>query len=603
MRIAILKFSLKQMISILLPVLTLLVAVSIPAAVLSAETSSESKIDDVRVLIDISGSMKRTDPQNLRIPAMRLFTTLLPVGTHAGVWTFGEWVNMMVKHGPVDKAWKQNSLNNIKAINSRGLYTNIEEALKQATSDWTEPDKKSNRNLILLTDGLVDISKDPETNAASRKAILEKYLPQLESVNAKIHTIALSQESDRELMRQLASATGGWFETIESANGLERLFLKMFEKVAQADSLPMKNNLVKIDKSIKEVTFLIFRKDSSQSITLTTPSKKELSISEKHPEVQWHQESRYDLVTISNPEIGSWKINANLDPDNRAMVVTDLKLKNTVLPNSIEAGVPLSFNVHLEEGGEIITRKEFLRFVRVKVKQHSEAGKEWEFKLKDNGKGEDEKNGDGVFTVKLNKSLIEGEHNIIIDVNGTTFKRSTQQTVKIFKDPVDVQIKLLENGKYMLSIIPYKTLIESNSIQVDVEHILPSNDKREHKVPRINPAEWRIDIDPEGQAGSHELIIRVAGNRPDGSAISSTLEKKTFSIEGKVAVTPQEEKKAMSNEEHIESGESKTNWLMVSLRLLVFNIMFGLIGFAGYKIWPVIRNKIIPSPPKELVHE
>lgn len=44
---------------------------------------------DIRVLIDVSGSMRQNDPQNLRRPALRMLVGLVQPGTHAGVWTFG----------------------------------------------------------------------------------------------------------------------------------------------------------------------------------------------------------------------------------------------------------------------------------------------------------------------------------------------------------------------------------------------------------------------------------------------------------------------------------------------------------------------------------
>ena len=62
---------------------------------------------DVRVLIDISGSMKKNDPENLRRPALNLITELLPAGDTAGVWTFGQYVNELVRHQPVDEAWRK----------------------------------------------------------------------------------------------------------------------------------------------------------------------------------------------------------------------------------------------------------------------------------------------------------------------------------------------------------------------------------------------------------------------------------------------------------------------------------------------------------------
>ena len=62
---------------------------------------------DVRILIDVSGSMKQNDPQNLRRPALRLLVGLLSSETRAGVWTFGQYVNMQIPLGQVDKAWKK----------------------------------------------------------------------------------------------------------------------------------------------------------------------------------------------------------------------------------------------------------------------------------------------------------------------------------------------------------------------------------------------------------------------------------------------------------------------------------------------------------------
>ncbi len=39
---------------------------------------------DFRIVIDVSGSMKQTDPQNLRVPALKLINGLMPLG-HAPV--------------------------------------------------------------------------------------------------------------------------------------------------------------------------------------------------------------------------------------------------------------------------------------------------------------------------------------------------------------------------------------------------------------------------------------------------------------------------------------------------------------------------------------
>jgi len=64
---------------------------------------------DVRLVMDVSGSMKQNDPNNLRQPAVGLLLELLPEDSTAGVWTFGKWVNMLIPHKTVDENWRQSA--------------------------------------------------------------------------------------------------------------------------------------------------------------------------------------------------------------------------------------------------------------------------------------------------------------------------------------------------------------------------------------------------------------------------------------------------------------------------------------------------------------
>ena len=57
-----------------------------------ASQASTPDKNDVRVLIDISGSMRQNDPENLRRPALRMLAGLLQPGTRAGVWTFARYL-------------------------------------------------------------------------------------------------------------------------------------------------------------------------------------------------------------------------------------------------------------------------------------------------------------------------------------------------------------------------------------------------------------------------------------------------------------------------------------------------------------------------------
>ncbi|MCL1488674.1 MAG: VWA domain-containing protein [Marinobacter sp.] len=128
---------------------------------------------DVRIIVDISGSMKQNDPQNLRRPALRLLARLLPDGATSGVWTFGQYVNMLVPHREVNDAWRDMAIAQSDAINSVAMRTNLGAAIETASDGYFTGGVLSNTHFIVLTDGMVDISRNPSANKAEANRILD----------------------------------------------------------------------------------------------------------------------------------------------------------------------------------------------------------------------------------------------------------------------------------------------------------------------------------------------------------------------------------------------------------------------------------------------
>lgn len=566
-------------------------------------------INDVRVLIDISGSMKLNDPANLRKPALNLFISLLPNETQSGVWTFGQWVNMLIPRGSVTKKWKDEAKKSVQKINSAGLYTNIEDALRRSTWDWrnTAPTANSERSLILLTDGLVDISKNTQENHTSRKNILQELLPILQKSGVTIHAIALSKDSDKNLLEQLTTATGGKFETIETAKGLERIFLHLFENVAPTDSLPLNENRVKVDSSIKEMTFLIFTENSEEETSITSPSGDIYDINNQAAEMTWHKESHYNLVTVKKPLEGYWKINSKVDPDNRVMVVTDLKLVSSKLPSTLYAGANQKVEIHLEDNGSIIDRRDFLHFVKVNINQESldnkNKEKSWKFKVLDNGKKFDKKQNDGIYSLELNKSLIAGEHEIEISVNGTTFRRQFRKQIIIYDKPATANIESISNKIFSVSVLPYQTLIDSESMRVTATHKRPNGDKNKVEITRLNPSEWAHEFATDEIKGVHKVTIRVSGKDHDGKPIKAKLKTLKITVgnktESSLEKTGPEKENKLDDGQPENNSEAEVSWVMVSLKIGAFNIIIILICFFAYKYRTRIRQKLFTKIVEE----
>ena len=214
--------------------------------------SAQEPLPDVRLLIDVSGSMKQSDPDNLREPALELMVQLLPEGSRAGVWTFGQWVNMVVPHAEVDDGWREDATAAVSAISNAGLLTNIPDAIELATFDIERLQHQYRTSIILLTDGKVEVSGDSLNNQRAARDLLTKVAPELREWGVTVHTIALSDDADWEFLRALARVTGGLAERAASPEALSAVFLQALDIAAPSEQVPLLGGEFLIDDSVSD---------------------------------------------------------------------------------------------------------------------------------------------------------------------------------------------------------------------------------------------------------------------------------------------------------------------------------------------------------------
>ncbi|MDH3712710.1 MAG: VWA domain-containing protein [Gammaproteobacteria bacterium] len=467
---------------------------------------------DTRVLIDISGSMKRTDPNNMRAAALRLVTDLLPSGSQAGVWTFGRYVNMEVPHGVVDDVWRARAERGASRIHSRGMFTNIEDALRRATRDWQGASSGSRRNLLLLTDGMVDVSKEPGANQASRARLLQLLLPDLKARDIKIMTVALSAEADHELLRMLARETAGWYELASDAGQLQRAFLHAFEKTADTDAVPLHDNGFQVDASIKELTLLVFRAEQASPTLLQSPDGTEYSANTPPPGARWRSDEGYDLITVEQPQAGHWQVDAQLDPDNRVLVATDLRLQTGELGNHRLPSDGVEISASLQEAGRRIERADFMQLVQVFAEHTRPDGSVNSYRLQPNAAQE--------FTATIGDLRDEGVHSIVISASSDTFARERQVRFNVAL-PVTLDLGTAEQD-YPVRIAARTEFIGAEQLQVQASLQGVPGQLRPLDLVRDEDGIWYGRIG-ELPAREHTLSLRITGTSPSGQPVDFDL--------------------------------------------------------------------------------
>jgi uncharacterized protein (TIGR03503 family) len=479
---------------------------------------------DVRIIIDISGSMKDTDPQNLRRPALNLLVELLPDNSRAGVWTFGRYVNMLVPLDTVNASWRRNAKAKSSEINSAGLNTNLVDALDKALWQMA-PDSGYQHTVILLTDGRIDMDKsggDPTTkvNSAERQRLIKEVLPKYIEAGAKIHTLALSNAADLETLQQIAMETDGLFLQANTADDLMPAFLKAFDRAVPAEQVPLTNNHFDIDSSIEEFTALIFRGTSGRETQLISPSGAVITqaVADNQDNVRWHHDLNFDLITVSGPEAGEWSVDADVDPDNRVQILSDLKLSVSGVPANLFSGAPIDMNIALVNEGEVVTEPAVLQLTDISMQVTAPDGRTGSKLLSDPENLPPE----GVFRETMSRLSMPGEYRIEVNAIGRTFQRR-QVLTAVLAEPLKVETEPFpDQQRVLITVTPQGDSIDTGLSRIIAKIASPDGSSVIQNMEYSAPDQkWVLDLTDEKGDGRYEITINIRGVSQGGKTFKS----------------------------------------------------------------------------------
>ncbi|MFC3283421.1 VWA domain-containing protein [Litchfieldella rifensis] len=389
---------------------------------LLAQPASSSH-PDVRVIFDVSGSMKDNDPDQLSASALELLVTLLPSGVHGGLWTFGESVDNPVPVGPVDSQWRRQALQVAPALAEYQQFTDIEEAVRQASNSSGE----GRRHLILLTDGRIDLpgttSGQAARNAESRRRLLDELAPRLAEQGVVIHAIAFSPDADLTMVEQLGHATDGLATVVETPETLLRAFLGIFERIFPVDQVPFEGGRFTIDPEVESFSALLFHDPESPPLTLIDPEGRRYR-ADDHPEgMHWQNESRFDLITIPDPREGEWRVEGEFSADSRISVDSSLALRTSELPATHYLDFDLPLSAWLVRDGAPLTAKALPGDLRVRAELRGLDG------AVQSGVALEEDN--GRFEGVLPAPSVTGNASLVVDADSAEFQRQQVQAMNV----------------------------------------------------------------------------------------------------------------------------------------------------------------------------
>lgn len=310
-------------------------------------------LPEIHLLVDVSASMKRTDPQNLRINSVKMFNYLANQKAKMSLGVFSTDYKEIIPLQLVSPEYQNLFAKNSNEIRSDGHWTNLVSALNAANQNWGNGKKI----IILLTDGKLDLGSE-QLNTQSRHELNSVTIPSLQQNNIQVYTIGLSNQSDKELLSNLSLKTNALSQTVVSADDLDGILYAIFTAAINYEGAPLSKNkdssrTIKIDPSIHEFT-LIFKKNSViTNLYLSTPNGKKSALEKENNGIL--ATPHYEIIKIKYPLPGDWILSGPEQEMERVLILTDVGLGTNFATGVYFNSELLSLTGYLVQGLQQIT--------------------------------------------------------------------------------------------------------------------------------------------------------------------------------------------------------------------------------------------------------
>ncbi|QIA63955.1 TIGR03503 family protein [Vibrio astriarenae] len=401
------------------------------------------------------------------------------------------------------------------------------------------------------------------------------------------------------------------------------LVFSAFSYASQESSVSLLDNRFRVDPSIEQITFVIYRAERSQPVVLVRPDGKKYYAWKNEDNVRWYQESAMDIVSIDNPMPGPWQAVGKVTPKNKILLISHLELRADTLPSRLYQGEEIKFTAELTSNGEPLVVRDFLDRVNLRVTFTKYVENEAELSAQarpipeivgefaDDGKGLDEVAGDGKFTVALPIAPEPGKYRVRITSGNGVFLRAIEQEVLVYPSPVSIQFaQSREPGTaHHLTISGESGLIAPGSLAAKVDHTNP-----EELVDHIEGAASEeqtsiaLNIPYQGTLGNYSWQTTVfATDQASQRSLQFSFPNRSYSVAEHVNL--EETKRLQELERQAELKRQQEQYLMehrararkkAVIWIVVGNLSVIVLGLVIWFVWRQRKAKKAELPEMQL---
>lgn len=309
-----------KLLAVMLLVMTLIITSFAGVQLVMAEESENGDTYyNIEIVVDASGSLKRTDPENNRYTAIDIFLqTLRERGNNVGSVVFTTKIEEDTGLSEMNsKNSKEKLSNQIRSHVPDKGDTNIGAALQTAVDNLNASNNGSENIILLLSDGNTDMGSK-EADEESLK-IEGKAIEQCIADGIKVYGICLNSNGTANLkeFKNMTSPTLGAFLEVKSSENLvaalKDFYGQIFKTKFISDTKTIKEGVA--TKSIEvpsygveELNITINNASKLSGVTITKPNGVDMSANEFGGISSLIGD--YYFIKITDPDAGLWIVTA-----------------------------------------------------------------------------------------------------------------------------------------------------------------------------------------------------------------------------------------------------------------------------------------------------
>ncbi len=398
-------------------------------------------------LMDASKSMLKSDPENIRGEAIKLFIDMCRgKGDSIGLTAYGSKIVKNIELKGIKSFEDRDNLKKLIKDIPKSDSTDIGLGLLESINNLEKGTKEGGiPTIILLSDG----KNDPERSIAQSNGDITKAIQISKEKGYKIYTIGLNADGsvDVNLLKKIASETNGKSFIINAARDLPWIFGEIFADSSQLKMISKGN--VQLNGDFQNVQIDIPNSNVVEvNISIMSQGKVELKITDNNgsiksipaDDIYCSYSNKYTLVKLLTPGCGSWTLGIKGQKGQNADVNLiynyELGLDVTKTPDGEYKPLDVvNVSAYLTSNGLRLEDKDFYKGLNGKIIVCSEKGD-----LIEEIKMNNSENGfEGACKVPA-----EGNVEIMVRVDGSSFYRESEKIKLKIADSTKVSENKIE---------------------------------------------------------------------------------------------------------------------------------------------------------------